>query len=129
VEEERSGACRSLRRAKPAIAVWALTRTELTSAVRRLAREGLLRREDVISALRRVRLLEQRWTEVEAWPAVRDRADRALGSHALSAAAALQLAAAIVLANERPRGRVFITADQRLADAASAEGFDVIVPR
>jgi predicted nucleic acid-binding protein len=129
VEEERSRACRTLRRANAAIAVWAFTRTELTSAVQRLAREELLRPEDVVSALRRVRLLEQRWTEVEAWQAVRDRADRLLGSHALTAADALQLAAALVLASERPRGRVFVTADARLAAAASAEGFDVIVPR
>ena len=129
VEEERSRACRTLRRANPSIAVWALTRTELTSAVQRLAREGLLRREDVSVALRRVRLLEQRWTEVEAWQAVRDRADRALGSHPLTAADALQLAAALVLSNERPRGRVFVTADERLSEAAAAEGFDVIVPK
>jgi len=129
VEEERSRACRSLRRANSSIAVWALTRTELTSAVQRLAREGLLRRDDVKVALRRVRLLEQRWTEVEAWQAVRDRADRALGSHPLTAADALQLAAALVLANERPRGRVFVTADKRLSQAASAEGFDVVVPQ
>ena len=128
VEEARSRACRTLRRANPSIAVWALTRTELTSAVQRLAREGRLRRDEVTVALRRVRLLEQRWTEVEAWQAVRERADRALGSHPLTAADALQLAAALVLANERPRGRVFITADERLAEAATAEGFEVIVP-
>lgn len=54
VEEARSVACRTLRRAHPSIAVWALSRTELTSAIHRLAREGQLDQGDVAVALKRL---------------------------------------------------------------------------
>jgi predicted nucleic acid-binding protein len=128
VEEPQSRACRGLRRAHPSIAVWALTRVELASAIRRLSREGLLLPRDVATALDRVGKLAARWTEVEALGLVRERAERALGAHPLTAADALQLAAALVLVNERPRGRPFITSDERLAKAAAAEGFAVLVP-
>lgn len=129
VEEELSKVCRGLRRVHSPIAVWALTRVELTSALHRLNRQGLLTRPDLGIALRRVEQLSSRWTEIEALGAVRDRSERALGAHPLTAADALQLGAALTLVNERPRGRVFITADERLATAAQAEGFAVIVPR
>jgi len=65
---------------------------------------------------------------VDALTAVRDRADRLLGVHPLRAAAALQLAAALVLTQERPTGWLFVTADVRLAAVAAAEGFEVISP-
>jgi hypothetical protein len=128
VEEQRSRACRALRRASPDVAVWMLTRTELCSAIHRLARDGLLRPPEVDAALRRIVLLSERWTEIEAFSSVRDRAERALAAHPLRAADALQLGAALVLVSERPRGRGFVTADERLAVAARAEGFDVVVP-
>jgi predicted nucleic acid-binding protein len=44
------------------------------------------------------------------------------------AADALQLAAALVLWRDQSKGRTFVTADERLADAALDEGFDVLVP-
>jgi hypothetical protein len=44
MEQRASRACRSLRRANPAVAVWLLTRVEVTWAVFILVREGLLPR-------------------------------------------------------------------------------------
>jgi predicted nucleic acid-binding protein len=64
-------------------------------------------------------------TDVEV---VRDRAERLLAVHAIRAADALQLAAALVLVREQSRGRDFVVADGVLAAAAEAEGFNVIVP-
>jgi hypothetical protein len=65
---------------------------------------------------------------VEAIEPTRERAERALALHVLSAADALQLGAALLAVGDRPKNRVFITADDRLGDAAAAEGFDVIIP-
>ena len=128
VEEERSVACRTLRRADRGIVVWALTRTELVSATRRLAREAKLAPSDVTVVLRRMEALARTWTEIDALGIVRERSERLLAAHVLTAADALQLGAALTQVRDRPKGRAFVTADDRLAAAAEAEGFDVIVP-
>jgi predicted nucleic acid-binding protein len=54
------------------------------------------------------------------------RARRLLETHPLSAADALQLAAALVMTEERPTGTEFVTFDIRLAEAANKEGFPVL---
>lgn len=128
VEEARSKSCRALRRADPSIAVWAFTRLEILSALHRLVREEIFERRQLAAAVKRLDTVARHWTEVEPAPIVRERAERMLAVHPLSAADALQLAAALILARDRPRGRVLITADDRLALAAEAEGFAVIVP-
>lgn len=128
VEENRSVACRALRRTDRVTVVWALTRVELVSAIRRLVRESLLAAPDASVALRRMETLASAWTEIDALTVVRERGERLLGGHALTAADAMQLGAALVLVRDRPKSRAFVTADERLARAAEAEGFDVIVP-
>jgi uncharacterized protein len=128
IEQPSSRACRALRRSDPGVTVWALTRVEIASAIHRLVREGLLARDEARTALGRADAMLARFAEVVALEAVRERARRALAVHALTAADALQLAAALTLVADRPRRRGFVTADERLADAAAAEGFDAIVP-
>lgn len=128
VEEPRSDACRALERADRAMVVWMLTRTEIVSALQRRVREDGLDKKELPSAMRRLDRLAGAWLEVDALEPTRDRAERALAVHPLSAADALQLAAALVAAKDRPKRRGFVTADDRLAEAAAAEGFDVIVP-
>jgi predicted nucleic acid-binding protein len=127
-EEPASTACRRELRADAAMAVWALTRTELTSAVRRRERAGDLDPTAVAKALARVAARAGRWTEVDALEPVQDRAERLLAVHPLRAADALQLGAALALFDDRPRGRFFLTRDADLAAAAGREGFSVIVP-
>jgi uncharacterized protein len=129
VEEERSARCRALRRADRSLAVWALTRVEVTSALHRLARERLLSADELRRALARSRLIAATWTQVDAFEPVCELAERLLAVHVLAAADSLQLAAALILCRNQPRGRGFITADDRLAQAAEAEGFTVVVPR
>ncbi|MSP62892.1 MAG: PIN domain-containing protein [Myxococcales bacterium] len=127
VEEPSSPACRRLYRSDPGVMVWVLTRVEMISAVQRRNREGELR-GPAADSCRRVDRLAARWQEmVELGPA-RDRAERLLAAHPLRAADAMQLAAALVLWDERPKGRPFVTLDSALATAARAEGFEVIVP-
>ncbi|HYV43440.1 MAG TPA: type II toxin-antitoxin system VapC family toxin [Myxococcaceae bacterium] len=128
VEEARSRSCRSLLRQDPSLAVWAFTSTEVASTLHRLRREGHLEPSGLTRAVGRLGLLARQWTEVEAFGAVRERAERLLSVHALTSADAHQLGAALVLVGERPRGRWFVTADARLAGAAEGEGFRVHLP-
>jgi predicted nucleic acid-binding protein len=57
---------------------------------------------------------------------VRERAERLLRIHRLRAADALQLAAALVWCEDRPRGRALIGDDGNLSEAARGEGFTII---
>jgi hypothetical protein len=128
VEEPLSAACRRLLRADRRVAAWALTRTEMISAIRRKERAGEILPDGLRLALGRVRRLALGWTEIHALDLARSRAERLLAVHPLRAADALQLAAALLLADGNPGGMAFVVVDDRLARAASAEGFHVIVP-
>lgn len=128
VEEAASAACRRLIRGDPNIVVWMLSRVEIASAIHRKVRGGQLGRIQGGAALQRLESLAARWTEVEAVGEVRERAERLLGAHGLAAADALQLAAALLACDERPRRRGFVCRDQALAEAAAAEGFGALFP-
>jgi len=128
VEEARSAACRQLYRSSPSVSVWVLTRTEILSALHRRTRAEQLTSKDLKRAVHRLELLQKRWREVDCVVEVRDRAERLVASHPLHAADSLQLGAALVLAQDRPRGRFFVTADRILAEAAEREGFSVDEP-
>jgi len=106
--------------------VWALAATEVVSALARRRREGALAEARFADARRRLDALEKAWSEVSAWDAVRARARRLLEVHALTAADALHLAAALVVVEERTAGVGFVTFDLRLAAAADREGFEVL---
>ncbi len=128
VEERRSKACRTLRRADAGVTVWALSELEVRSALHRLARERKLDRDELKTAIRRTEAMFPRFHEVAMLDVVLQRASRLLGGHRLTAADSLQLGAALIVAGERVRQFPFVTADDRLASAAEAEGFDVHVP-
>ena len=108
------------------IAAWWGTRIECHSAVARMERDGELTTAQVESALDRLRSLEAGWIEIAPAEAIRASAVRLLRTHPLRAADALQLAAAIFTAEPAPRSLPFVTFDERLALAASKEGFPVI---
>ena len=128
VEERSSRACRDLIRRDPTTVVWCLTRTEVVSALWRRNRDGMLDDPDVSRAMKRLEMLSERWTEVGALDLVRDCAERLLGSHPLRAADALQLGAALVACDHRPRRRAFVCLDANLLLAASREGFEAVRP-
>ncbi len=125
VEEARSRACRHELRVDSRMLVWCLTRTEVLSALRRQHRSGRLRPDPVRRAESRLDALAARWTEIDALLPVRDLAEHRLRLHPLRAADALQLAAALIAFDGRPRARRFLTLDEELAEAARREGFDV----
>jgi predicted nucleic acid-binding protein len=105
--------------------VWCLTEVEAASALARREREGR-DAEDVARARSMLRVLTERWEEVTSVQSVRARALRLLGTHALRAADALQLAAALVFCDERTESLPFVCLDDRLADAARRERFPVL---
>jgi len=106
--------------------VWWATSVEAISAFNRLVRDGDLTQHEGQQALVRLDHLRARWNEVQPTEDVRHRAERAVASHRLRAADALQLAAALVWCSNRPRGHAFVAADGALSNAAEAEGFSVI---
>lgn len=128
IEERTSKACRAALRADPSMLVWCFTRTEVLSAVHREHRAARLDAAAVRAAESRLDKLSVRWSEVDAVVETRDVAERLLRTHPLRCADSLQLAAALVAHDGRPKGHVFVVRDQLLAEAAEREGFDVLVP-
>ena len=127
VEEATSAACRRLLRIDPTQAVWFFTRSEIVSALQRRHREGLLDADDLRVANSRLGRFASRWIEIVGFEAVRTEAERVLRVHPLRAADSLQLAAALVWADGRPKGRGFVTLDSGLLGAAEREGFAIAV--
>jgi predicted nucleic acid-binding protein len=91
-----------------------------------LEREAGMSREAVALAMKLLATAGQGWTEVPPTHRVRAQAMRLLRLHQLRAADALQLAAALVLAEHDPRTLPFVTRDTQLAAAAEREGFEVL---
>lgn len=87
---------------------------------------GTLSVDENRQAFARLDYLRNRWNEIQPTEEVRERAERLLRIHNLRAADALQLAAALVWCEDRPRGRALIGDDGNLSEAARAEGFTII---
>ncbi len=128
VTEASTKAVRAAWLRAPSMAVWWATPVECLSALCRLERDGALSTNGLRDAIARLDALSAAWLEIEAGPRVRELAMRLLRTHALRAADSLQLAAAIVAAEERPATLDIVTLDARLADAAGREGFAVELP-
>jgi predicted nucleic acid-binding protein len=128
LEERTSKACRAALRADGSMLVWCFTRTEVLSAIHREHRAARLELGAVRAAESRLDKLSARWSEVDAVIETREVAERLLRTHPLRCADSLQLAAALVAYDGRPKGRIFVVRDQLLAEAAEREGFDVLVP-
>jgi uncharacterized protein len=108
------------------IMLWGLTRLELASAIERRAREGLLRGRERSAALRRVQRIADDAHEIVDLAAVRARGIAVLARHALRAADAAQLGAALLVADPDPASLTAVVLDRRLASAAEREGFHVL---
>lgn len=88
--------------------------------------EGRLEPPQFHDALVRMRIAQAAWTELGPSADVREQAIRLVRVHDLRAGGALQLAAAIVVADFRPASLEFVTLDTRQAEAADKEGFRLI---
>lgn len=108
------------------IAVWTLTPVEVVSALRRLVRDGDLAESIALAAERRLDELMPTCHVVIDVEGVKSAARRMLRVHALRAADALQLAAAIAWSAGDATSCLLHTFDVRLARAAQREGLQVM---
>jgi predicted nucleic acid-binding protein len=129
IEEAGSELVRSWLAEDGSIAVWALTRLEVVSAIERRVREGHLNERQRVSALDTCEKLIEAAHEVMDVLAVRSRALPLLGRYPLRAADAAQLGVALFLAESNVSSLPFVTLDRRLAVAARREGFRVLTWR
>ncbi len=111
------------------LTIWWGTRVEAHSALRRLVREGAISPDGFDQAAARLDLLLKSCSEVQPVDQVRTLAETLLGQHPLRSADALQLGAALLASQERPRKKAFVCLDDRLSDAARAVGFTVLPRR
>ena len=126
VDEAATGAMQLRLRADGALAVWWATPVECGAAIARREREGKLTAAGANAAFARMRGLEPSWMEIGPAPRVRDVALRLVRTHPLRAADSLQLAAALVAAEDNPAALGFVCLDERLALAAEREGLAVV---
>jgi predicted nucleic acid-binding protein len=108
------------------VIVWTLTRVELLSAIARRRRERPDASVVLIAARRDLLRAWAGWSEITAIDVARRHAERLVETHPLRAADAMQLAAALIAADNEPTGLEFVTLDSNLADAADREGFSVL---
>jgi uncharacterized protein len=106
--------------------VWWGSQVECASALARLDRGAMLDGKAAALAFDRLRQLADGWHEIEPSEIVRENAIRFLRVHPVRAADALQLAAAFLAAERRPSSLEVVTLDERLAEAARKEGFELV---
>lgn len=126
IEEATTTLARSTLAEDRSVAVWWGTTVECAAALARAEREGRLDAHAVRSAFEGLDRLRQEWVEVEPAGIIRLVAERLTRTHPVRAGDALQLSAAIAVAEGMPTTLPFITHDWRLAAAADREGFPVV---
>lgn len=110
------------------VIVWWGTAVEYVAAVSRRERDGSLKTDEVATLLNHFDGLSQVWYEVQPGQRIKALAQRLLRVHPLRAADGLQLAAALVAAEDDPSSMGFVCFDARLNQAASREGFTILTP-
>ena len=126
VAEPDSGSVRARLSEDGHIVTWIWTRTEITSAIERRAREGSLTRQQRKEAIERLHAFAASRDEVTEIFAVRARADALLARHPLRAADAGQLGAALLIQEELAGTLTFVCLDGRLSLAAERESLRVV---
>lgn len=104
--------------------VWWATPVEIASALARLVRMQHIDSNDCAKARKLAKNLADVWAMIQPSDSLRTRAMQLVERYELRAADSLQLAAALEWCEDAPQGRFFLTADQRLREAALLTGFD-----
>ncbi len=126
VDEPQSAERRATIRRDPVIVTWWGSRIECASALNRLERECRFEGDGLDRSMDQLGRLAASWLEIEPLEQVRKRAMRLLRLHPLRAADALQLAAALMAADEDPQRLDLVSSGERLSRAAHREGFTVL---
>jgi predicted nucleic acid-binding protein len=127
--EPSTGIAKPILTEDSSVVVWWGTRTECVSALNRQIRDGSLITEDERQARQVLQQLADAWSEVQPSELLRRTAERLLAVHALRAADALQLAAALHWCQRQPMNRHLVSFDTRLRDTAYKEGFTILPPQ
>lgn len=106
------------------VVVWWSTPVEIASALARLVRMKQLDSGDWTRASKLANGLVVSWSVIQPSDALRSKAAQLVDRYDLRAADSLQLAAALEWCEDAPHGHVFLTADQKLREAAALGGFD-----
>ncbi len=104
--------------------VWWATPVEIASALARLVRMKQLNPSDWTRARRLAKRLADSWSVIQPSDALRAKSVQLVDRFDLRATDSFQLAAALEWCEDAPQGRVFLTADQKLREAALLSGFD-----
>ena len=104
--------------------VWWATPVEMASALARLVRMKQLDPSDWTRARKLAKTLADSWSMIQPSDALRAKSAQLVDRYDLRAADSFQLAAALEWCEHAPQGRVFLTADRRLREAARSSGFD-----
>ncbi len=126
IDEPQTKIVQDIAKKDNALVVWWGSLVECYSAFARLYREGSLKYQEEEQVREVLFSLASVWTEIEPSEDIRDIAVRLLLNHSLRAADSLQLAAAIVWADKKPKGQHFVCFDHRLREAARKESFTVL---
>lgn len=126
IDEPQTKIVQDIAKKDNAFVVWWGSLVECYSAFARLHRDGFLGSQEEEQVWEILSSLATTWTEIEPSEDIREIAVRLLLNHSLRAADSLQLAAAIVWADKKPKGQHFVCFDHRLREAARKESFTVL---
>jgi len=105
------------------VAVWWSTPVEIVSGLTRLLRMGEIDEEEFLAGKHVAEIVAATWVVIKPSAKIATEACSLLERYPLSAADALQLAAALEWSENKPKGEVFLSFDQRLREAAGGTGF------
>jgi predicted nucleic acid-binding protein len=104
--------------------VWWAASVEIASALARLLRVKQLDPSDWTRARKLAKRLADSWSVIQPSDTLRAKSAQLVDRYDLRAAGSFQLAAALEWCEDAPQGRVFLTADRRLREAALLSGFN-----
>jgi hypothetical protein len=107
------------------VVVWWGATVEIQSALCRLNQQNHINAKGLQLSLNRLKAMRGQWREVLASEKVREIAEDLPQMYGLRVLDSFQLAAALVWCKEKPKGRLFISDDIKLKEAAERGGFEV----
>lgn len=107
------------------VAVWWSTPVEIISGLTRLMRMGEIEHDEFLAGKQLAQTIAKMWMPINPSVTIATQASSLLELYPLRAADALQLAAALNWCENKPTGKIFLTFDKRLRDAAGLAGFSL----
>lgn len=125
INEPRSILAGRLWKQFPKKFVWWETSVEICSALERLERETKISPAQRLRAEKRLQTLEKAWIEIQPISRIKELAKTFPVQYKLKAADSLQLAAALIWCKEKPKGKNFVSGDEKLINVAESVGFTI----